>query len=332
MHCKKLPVEDVDGVLVAVKRLEFAESERDTFHVRAFLREISITSEASMAPFVVDVVAKHARVERGNHVAFVGTRYCEEGSLYDCLAEFVRLGGKLDARPFFPLRLTSIYAYEMITALAILHRLGIAHNDIKLDNIFVQTPHHLRLGDFGLACRYTPGQTYVHNGGTRGFASPERMRGLAHDLERSDVWSLGCCLHALYTGALPGESAPLDPAKGDALVKMIASMLQPEPDERPTFAELCLADFYAQGKREFEIMFGYAVDPSVYVRDCGTGFEGDSAVAPPLKTPVSPRVSDDPVESETDDPMRSSPRGGLLRRLRALAGTLSPRGKNKATE
>jgi serine/threonine protein kinase len=239
----------------------------------------------------------------------------------------VRNGGKLDARPFFPLRLTSIYAYELITALAILHRLGIAHNDIKLDNIFVQTRHHLRLGDFGFACRYTPGLVYAHSGGTQGYASPEKMRGLEHDLERSDVWSLGCCLYALYTGDLPDvEAADVRVDAADDGAAMIESMLRHAPEQRPTFAELCATEFYARGRREFEAVFGYAVDPRAYTRDHRTGFEDDHP-APPLRLPSKPRAPEDAPPAESDDPMRSSPRGGLLGKLRALAGNLSPRGK-----
>ncbi|MCI0342419.1 MAG: tetratricopeptide repeat protein [Planctomycetales bacterium] len=68
------------------------------------------------------------------------------------------------------------------------------------------------LTDFGLAKTVGTGSRYTRTGqtlGTPGFLSPEQARGdLASLGPATDVWSLGCVLHAMLTGQIPfaGES------------------------------------------------------------------------------------------------------------------------------
>lgn len=325
--------EDVDGVLCVVKRMQFFDEERDQFHVQAFLREMSITAEASVAPFTVVAIPREARVVDDVHTVYVRTRMCEEGSLLDRMRQHNdALRGGDYALPFYPLRLIALYTYELVTALVVLHALGIAHNDIKLENIFVEHRHVVRLGDFGLACRYAHGKRYMHAGGTRNYAAPEKHFRAPLDLEKSDVWSLGCCLYAMYVGDLP-DADPLVPDLDDGAHATIEPMLRVSPDKRARFADLVGTPLFERGRAEFEDLFGYAVDVSAYTRDCTTGFADDMPFAKssaslgdePARDPASPRAED---EDDTDlfGQRRTSPRGQRLARIFSfLRGKSSPR-------
>lgn len=94
---------------------------------------------------------------------------------------------------------------EIFIGLSSLHKLGIAHRDIKLDNIMMtnDTEESVpKLIDFGLAKMFYIGETSDDRYGTLAFCSPEVILGRAHDIG-TDVWSLGIVLHYLISGTIP---------------------------------------------------------------------------------------------------------------------------------
>jgi len=99
---------------------------------------------------------------------------------------------------------------QIASALAAAHERGIAHRDIKPDNVMVRTDGYVKVLDFGLAklvasppdettaLRTQPGLAI----GTPHYMSPEQAEGKDVD-ERSDIFSLGVMLYdAGRTGPL----------------------------------------------------------------------------------------------------------------------------------
>lgn len=100
----------------------------------------------------------------------------------------------------------------VIGAVAIAHRRGILHRDIKLDNIFLAAapPQGVvpKLLDFGLARPVDAASFVTESGaivGTPGFMAPEQARGEQRLGPGVDVWALGVVLFALLSGRLPFE-------------------------------------------------------------------------------------------------------------------------------
>jgi serine/threonine protein phosphatase PrpC len=114
------------------------------------------------------------------------------------------------AKGEIPIRDAIAIAIKTSRAVASLHRLGIAHRDIKPGNVILTSDDGLKLIDLGIARipnfkelpeKETPGTT--------SFMAPELF-----DDERgdaiSDQFSLGVTIYRLFTGHYPyGEAAPL---------------------------------------------------------------------------------------------------------------------------
>ncbi len=98
---------------------------------------------------------------------------------------------------------------DVAEALAYAHGCGVVHRDVKPENIFAVGGRAL-LADFGIA-RIVGLQTSAHETltsagmvlGTAAYMSPEQVAGEAAIDGRADLYSLGCVIYELLTGAPP---------------------------------------------------------------------------------------------------------------------------------
>lgn len=99
---------------------------------------------------------------------------------------------------------------QLVDAVTVIHDARIFHRDIKPSNVLVDRRGNVWLSDFGLARLVEEGAgTETGAGmGTRGFASPEQLRGEVIDF-RADLFSLGATLYKALTLEMPyGRSGP----------------------------------------------------------------------------------------------------------------------------
>lgn len=141
------------------------------------------------------------------------------------------------------------WAADLGRALALAHRTGIIHGDIKPGNIFVTLEEKVKLGDFGIARLATQVSGSGRVKGTPAYLAPEQILGASQD-QRSDQFSFGIVFYQLLTGARPFEgnsvgavcseilyAEPVPPSKHNPAVprevdRVIARCLAKNPLER----------------------------------------------------------------------------------------------------
>ena len=112
---------------------------------------------------------------------------------------------------------------QILSGLRHMHRLGVAHRDIKLENIMISQQGVVRLLDFGLSvvvpAQPPPGPVFVNtqgNGqrGSQSYMAPEVFAsgpgGPSYNIYAAEVWSLGCVLFAMSAGFFFVDSATRD--------------------------------------------------------------------------------------------------------------------------
>ncbi|KAF7469913.1 hypothetical protein GHT09_018637 [Marmota monax] len=102
---------------------------------------------------------------------------------------------------------------QIVRAMQFCHKEGIAHLDLKLENIMVDDSGNVKLIDFGLSTRFTAGEKLKEIWGTCLYFSPELTQEEEYESPPTDIWSLGIILHFMLTGRCPFRAASREQLK-----------------------------------------------------------------------------------------------------------------------
>lgn len=136
---------------------------------------------------------------------------------------------------------------QIIEAIHYCHCRHVAHRDVKLENVIIDSKGKIKLIDFGFATvseyRYKKSFMYC---GTPNYMAPEIVRREKYAGEPADVWAAGVLLFMMITGKFPFASAKESMVfkrilKHDVIYpdvisfkcqQLLKAMLEPSPSKR----------------------------------------------------------------------------------------------------
>jgi len=222
---------------------------KDVKDKKAFEREVDL-QKALDHPNICKVYD----VYQDAKVYYIVLELCTGGELFDRIIQASHFGEHTVA----------FLAKQMLAALVYMHANNMAHRDLKPENYLLSTEApvedtHLKLIDFGMSRRYTPGTPMTTRVVTPYYVSPDVLSGKY--TEACDIWSLGVIFYILFCGSPPFYSN-YEGRKGDEDIfkkvkkgqytfeasdwkhvssqarKFVADLLVLDPTKRPTAAEL----------------------------------------------------------------------------------------------
>lgn len=213
-----------------------------------------VKSEYSIAkslhhPNIIETIRLCQDHGRWNHVM----EYCSEGDLFSLIKK-----GHLKAEDRAADRLCIFK--QLVQGLNYLHANGIAHRDIKLENLLITKDSKLKITDFGVSevfsgihpgaresggeCGRQMGEVRLCNPGVCGsepYIAPEVLaKDRKYDPRALDVWSAGIVMIALYCGSTLWEKAKYDDPRSQhytQLVKSFDKWNAKHPDGNATITE-----------------------------------------------------------------------------------------------
>jgi serine/threonine protein kinase len=95
---------------------------------------------------------------------------------------------------------------QTVSAIAYCHLKGVAHRDLKLDNILLTTRNVIKVIDFGFSIFTKQQRKCKVFCGTPTYMAPEIINKAEYSGPGADVWALGVILYALLCGCFPFRS------------------------------------------------------------------------------------------------------------------------------
>ena len=138
------------------------------------------------------IVQLYEILQTAQHI-FIIMEYCEGKEILDYILTKNHLS-ELESLKYFQ---------QLINCLFYLHSQNIAHRDIKIDNMLLDSNKDLKLIDFGLSTKYTDDDLLDQPCGTVVYAAPEVLEGKEYHGMLADVWSSGIVLYGMIAGYLP---------------------------------------------------------------------------------------------------------------------------------
>ncbi|MEI6364686.1 MAG: Stk1 family PASTA domain-containing Ser/Thr kinase [Actinomycetes bacterium] len=180
----------------------------DTRLERRVALKVMHTGMASDPVFVESFVreARSAAALSHPNIVAVHDQGTDSGEIY-LVMEFVTgstLRDLLRARGRLSVNEALDVLEPVLDALSAAHAAGLAHRDVKPENILITSDGRIKVADFGLA-RAVSGATQATRGvviGTVAYLAPEQVQGGTGN-ERSDVYSAGVLLFEMLTGKPP---------------------------------------------------------------------------------------------------------------------------------
>ena len=187
-----------DGKVLVWKELNYGKmDEKEKHHI---VSEVNILRELHHP----NIVKYHDRIiDKKQAKIYIVMEYCQGGDLSQLIKRCKRNNEYINEDVI----------WKIFTQIALAlhachnHKNGkVLHRDIKPSNVFLDNDNNVKLGDFGLSRVLSNESNFAYsNVGTPYYMSPEQIDENRYN-EKSDIWSLGCCLYELASLRPPFEA------------------------------------------------------------------------------------------------------------------------------
>uniref|UniRef100_A0A8D2JLC8 non-specific serine/threonine protein kinase n=1 Tax=Varanus komodoensis TaxID=61221 RepID=A0A8D2JLC8_VARKO len=226
---------------VAVKVIDKKRAKKDTYVTKNLRREGQI-QQMIRHPNIAQLLD----ILETENSYYLVMELCPGGNLMHKIYEKKRLE-EHEARK---------YIRQLILAVEHLHRAGVVHRDLKIENLLLDEDNNIKLIDFGLSnCTSILGYSdpFSTQCGSPAYAAPELLARKKYG-PKIDVWSIGVNMYAMLTGTLPftvepfslralyqkmvdKEMNPFPTQLSTAAVNFLRSLLEPDPAKRPNIQQ-----------------------------------------------------------------------------------------------
>lgn len=229
------------GEKVAIKVIDKRRARKDTYVTKNLRREGQI-QQMIRHPNITQLLD----ILETENSYYLVMELCPGGNLMHRIYEKKRLE-EAEARR---------YIRQLISAVEHLHRAGVVHRDLKIENLLLDEDNNIKLIDFGLSnCAGILGHSdpFSTQCGSPAYAAPELLARKKYG-PKIDVWSIGVNMYAMLTGTLPftvepfslralyqkmvdKEMNPLPTQLSTGAVSFLRSLLEPDPVKRPNIQQ-----------------------------------------------------------------------------------------------
>ena len=191
----RLAINRQTGEKVAIKILE--KSRISNYDDKKRLeREIKILTKIHHP----NIVKLFCVIETGSQI-FIIMEYIKGNELF----QHILVKKKLEEEEAF------YFFIQIINCIEYLHKLKIAHRDLKAENIIIeQRTKEIKIIDFGLSNIYEESQILLTACGSPIYAAPEMLEGKSYKGSTVDIWSAGIILYYMLCGDFPFEDSSND--------------------------------------------------------------------------------------------------------------------------
>jgi protein-serine/threonine kinase len=172
-----------DGsVQVAIKLIRRESVATNPSRLPKIYREISILRELSHP----NIVRLHEMVETDRHIGII-LEYASGGELFDYILNHRYLKDPAARRLFA----------QLVSGIGYLHKKGIVHRDLKLENLLLDRNRNIIISDFGFANTFNPAdelsEEIVYNLSNRDFVRKHRLdRQDERGMRKGDLMQTSC--------------------------------------------------------------------------------------------------------------------------------------------
>ena len=246
---------------VALKFCDYSNLSSNS--VKQLQKEVDILQKLAVCPEKDSFLMLHDVMEQEGEMC-LATEYIDGGDLSDYCAQYPN---------GVPERIGKWVFHKLLKTMEALHKQGICHRDVKLENVmYNKDTHKLKLIDFGFA---TETEEVNEEGkriqtqqrdqcGSIHYVAPEIVQNKLYDGKKSDVWALGILLFVLLSGFFPFDDSQgrreiifdkivlgdfLMPSYFSSEVRpLLRSMLHKDPRKRPSVHDLLKHPWFERGR------------------------------------------------------------------------------------